>query len=633
MSTKKEKVIGIDLGTTNSVVSVMESGEAKVIPTAEGGNLIPSVVTFEEDGTRSVGVIAKRQMVSNPKRTLYETKRDMGTDTKYTIEIDGETKEFTPQEVGAFVLMKAKADAEAYLGHEVKKAVVTTPAYFSDSQRKATRDAGRIAGLDVLRVVAEPTASALAYGIDKSDEQTILVFDLGGGTFDVSILELDEGIFEVKATSGNNRLGGTDWDQRVVEWMVTEFKKSNGIDLTNDPAAMQRLKDAAEQAKIELSSVLKSNINIAYITADSSGPKHLNMDLTRAKLEEMTADLVQAVVGPVRKAIEDSGKKISEIDKILLVGGSTRMPAVQAAVKEITGKDPHKGLDPDLVVSMGAAIQGAILAGEVKDVLLLDITPLTLGIETLGQVMTTLIDRNTTIPVKKSQIFSTAADNQSSVEIHVLQGERSMAQHNITLGRFSLVGIPPAPRGVPQIEVSFDIDSDGIVDVAAKDLGTGQEQSIKITSSTSLTEEEIEQKVREAKEHEDEDKAIKERVQLKNEAEAIVYQARKTVTDLGDKLSDADKASIEEKVSILEEANKTEDIERIKAAKQELEQEFHKHAEKIYQQEGAPGGPGGPGGPEAGFQPGPEAGADAGSQDSGSDEFVDVDYEVSDADD
>jgi molecular chaperone DnaK len=415
--------------------------------------------------------------------------------------------------------------------------------------------------------------------------------------------------------------------------MVTEFKKSNGIDLTNDPAAMQRLKDAAEQAKIELSSVLKSNINIAYITADSSGPKHLNMDLTRAKLEEMTADLVQAVVGPVRKAIEDSGKKISEIDKILLVGGSTRMPAVQAAVKEITGKDPHKGLDPDLVVSMGAAIQGAILAGEVKDVLLLDITPLTLGIETLGQVMTTLIDRNTTIPVKKSQIFSTAADNQSSVEIHVLQGERSMAQHNITLGRFSLVGIPPAPRGVPQIEVSFDIDSDGIVDVAAKDLGTGQEQSIKITSSTSLTEEEIEQKVREAKEHEDEDKAIKERVQLKNEAEAIVYQARKTVTDLGDKLSDADKASIEEKVSILEEANKTEDIERIKAAKQELEQEFHKHAEKIYQQEGAPGGPGGPGGPEAGFQPGPEAGADAGSQDSGSDEFVDVDYEVSDADD
>lgn len=631
----KERVIGIDLGTTNSVVAVMEGSDVKVIPTAEGGNLIPSVVVFNEDGTRSVGVIAKRQMVSNPDRTVSESKREMGSDHKY--DIDG--KKYTPQEIAAFILMKAKSDAEAYLGVEVKKAVITTPAYFSDAQRKATRDAGRIAGLEVMRVVAEPTASALAYGMDKKEEQTILVFDLGGGTFDVSVLELDEGIFEVKATSGNNRLGGTDWDQRIVEWLVTEFKKEQGIDLSQDKTAMQRLKDAGEQAKIELSKLMKSTINIPYITADQSGPKHLNIELTRANFEEMTADLVQATVGPVRTAIEDSGKKISEIDRILLVGGSTRMPAVQNAVKEILGKDAHKGIDPDLVVSMGAAIQAAILSGDIKDILLLDVTPLTLGIETLGQVMTTLIERNTTIPVNKSQVFSTAAENQTSVEIHVLQGERSMSRDNITLGRFSLVGIPPASRGTPQIEVKFDIDSDGIVHVAAKDLGTGQEQSIKISSQTSLSEEEIEQKIKEAKAHEAEDKAVKEKVQLKNEAEAMVFQARKTITDLGDKISDSEKQSLEDKISILEEANKSEDIEKIKAAKQDLEQEFHTYSERIYQQAGAqPGGPGGPGFPPGGqpgaqpdAQPDAQPGTQAGDQDADS-EFVDVDYEVSDDD-
>lgn len=622
----KEKIIGIDLGTTNSAVAVMEAGDIKVIPTAEGGNLIPSVVTFNEDGTRSVGVIAKRQMVSNPETTVSESKREMGSDLKY--EING--KKYTPQEIAAYILQKARSDAEAYLGEKVNKAVITTPAYFTDAQRKATRDAGKIAGLEVMRVVAEPTASALAYGLDKDEEQTILVFDLGGGTFDVSVLELDEGIFEVKATSGNNRLGGTDWDARVVDWLVVEFKKTEGIDLSEDKASMQRLKDAAEQAKIELSNVMKSTINIPYITATTSGPKHLNIDLSRAKFEEMTADLVQATVGPVRKAIEDSGKKISEIDKILLVGGSTRMPAVQVAVKEITGKEPHKGLDPDLVVAMGAAVQGAILSGEIKDVLLLDVTPLTLGIETLGQVTTPLIERNTTIPVSKSQIFSTAAENQSSVEIHVLQGERTMARDNSTLGRFSLVGIPPAPRGTPQIEVKFDIDSDGIVQVFAKDLGTGQEQKISITSQTSLTDEEIEQKVREAKEHEEEDKATKEQIQTKNEAEAMVYQARKTVTDLGDKIDEKEKASIEEKISALEEANKTDDIDRIKAAKQELETEFHTYSERLYQQQGAPDGP-------EGFQPGAQPGAQSGAQadgqsKQGADDFVDVDYEVSDVD-
>ncbi len=624
MSTKKkEKVIGIDLGTTNSVVSIVEAGEVKVIPSAEGGNLIPSVVTFNEDGTVAVGVVAKRQMISQRDRTIAESKRDMGTSKKYKIG----NKEYTPQEIAAFILQKIKADAEAYLGEPVKKAVITVPAYFSDSQRKATRDAGRIAGLDVLRIVAEPTASALAYGLDKEDDETIMVFDLGGGTFDVSILELSEGIFEVLATSGNNRLGGTDWDQRIVEWLVDEFKKENGVDLSTDLTAMQRLKDAAEQAKIELSSLMQTTINIPYITATQSGPMHLNKTLTRAKFEEMTSDLVQATIDPVHKALQDSGKSINEIDKILLVGGSTRIPAVQKAIKDVLGKDPEKSIDPDLVVSMGAAIQAAILAGEIKDVLLLDVTPLSLGIETLGGVMTTLIPRNTTIPTKKTEIFSTASDNQTSVEIHVLQGERAMAKDNTTLGRFSLVGIPPAPRGVPKIEVTFDIDSDGIVHVSAKDTATGQEQRITITSQTSLTEEEIEQKIKEAKAHEEEDKKVKERIQIRNEAEAIVYSSKKTIEELGDKISSNEKASLEAKIKDIEEAIKSDDIDRIKIAKEAFEKEFSQIATKIY-------GAAGPGGPQAqSFHPDFDPTGQSGKGSKKDDTVYDADYEVSDADD
>ncbi|MHA2029730.1 MAG: molecular chaperone DnaK [Candidatus Kariarchaeaceae archaeon] len=622
----KEKVIGIDLGTTNSVVAIMESGDVKVIPSSEGGDLIPSVVKFNDDGTRTVGILAKRQMISFPESTLAETKRDMGLSTKY--KVDG--KEYTPQEIAAFVLQKIKADAEAYLGESLTKAVITVPAYFSDAQRKATRDAGKIAGLEVLRIVAEPTASALAYGLDKAEEHTILVFDLGGGTFDVSIIEIEEGLFEVKATSGNNRLGGTDFDERIVEWLADEFKKSQGVDLSSDKTAMQRLKDSAEQAKIELSTNLKTNINIPYITADAAGPKHLNADLTRAKFEELTADLVQDVVGPVRKAIEDSGKSISEINRVLLVGGSTRIPAVQKAVYDITGKDPDKSIDPDKVVAMGAAIQAAILAGDVTDVLLLDVTPLTLGIETLGNVSTPLIERNTTIPTRKSQVFSTAADSQTSVEIHVLQGERPMAKDNIALGKFSLVGIPPAPRGTPQIEVTFDIDSNGIVNVSAKDLGTGQEQSIQITSQTSLSEDEIEQKIKEAKEHEDEDKVVREKIQITNEAEAMVYQARKTITDLGDKISDAEKTTFEGKIGKLEDDLKSENIENIKSSKEDLEQEFHKFSERLYQQQGAAGGEQAPPGAESFHEDFTPPGSTP-PKDSDSDEFVDVDYEVSDS--
>ncbi len=625
VKTKKEPVIGIDLGTTNSVVSILEQGEPKVIPTAEGGNLIPSVVNFASDGTRSVGVIAKRQIVSDATNTVAESKREMGTDKTY--EIHG--KKYTPQEIGAFILQKAKSDAEAYLGQTVNKAVVTVPAYFSDSQRKATRDAGKIAGLEVLRIVAEPTAAALAYGLDKSDAETILVFDLGGGTFDVSVLEIDEGIVEVQATSGNNKLGGKDFDDAIVDWLASEFKKEQGVDLTKDKTAMQRLKDAAEQAKIELSTVQKANINIPYVTADQTGPKHLNIDLTRAKFDDLTADLVQATIGPMRRAIEDAEISINNLNKILLVGGSTRIPAVQKAVKEITGKDPDKSIDPDLVVSMGAAIQGAILAGEIDDVLLLDVTPLTLGIETLGGVMTTLIERNTTIPTRQSQVFSTAADNQTSVEIHVLQGERAQAKDNISLGRFSLVGIPSAPRGVPKIEVTFDIDSNGIVQVSAKDQGTGQEQKITIDSQTSLSEQEIQDKIRDAEKFAEEDQKVKERIQTRNEAEAMVYQFDQTIEQLGDKLDENDKSMLSEKKEAIKVALESDDMEQIKSAKSDFEQAFSSLAQKIYGQ----GGPGGPGGMN--FDP--SSAADFAqnfqgqqNQDSNSSDFVDVDYEVSD---
>lgn len=628
VKTKKEPVIGIDLGTTNSVVSILEQGEPKVIPTAEGGNLIPSVVNFASDGTRSVGVIAKRQIVSDATNTVAESKREMGTDKTY--EIHG--KKYTPQEIGAFILQKAKSDAEAYLGQTVNKAVVTVPAYFSDSQRKATRDAGKIAGLEVLRIVAEPTAAALAYGLDKSDAETILVFDLGGGTFDVSVLEIDEGIVEVQATSGNNKLGGKDFDDAIVDWLASEFKKEQGVDLTKDKTAMQRLKDAAEQAKIELSTVQKANINIPYVTADQTGPKHLNIDLTRAKFDDLTADLVQATIGPMRRAIEDAEISINNLNKILLVGGSTRIPAVQKAVKEITGKDPDKSIDPDLVVSMGAAIQGAILAGEIDDVLLLDVTPLTLGIETLGGVMTTLIERNTTIPTRQSQVFSTAADNQTSVEIHVLQGERAQAKDNISLGRFSLVGIPTAPRGVPKIEVTFDIDSNGIVQVSAKDQGTGQEQKITIDSQTSLSEQEIQDKIRDAEKFAEEDQKVKERIQTRNEAEAMVYQFDQTIEQLGDKLDENDKSMLSEKKEAIKVALESDDMEQIKSAKSDFEQAFSSLAQKIYGQ-GGPGGPGGPGGMN--FDP--SSAADFAqnfqgqqNQDSNSSDFVDVDYEVSD---
>lgn len=625
VKTKKEPVIGIDLGTTNSVVSILEQGEPKVIPTAEGGNLIPSVVNFASDGTRSVGVIAKRQIVSDATNTVAESKREMGTDKTY--EIHG--KKYTPQEIGAFILQKAKSDAEAYLGQTVNKAVVTVPAYFSDSQRKATRDAGKIAGLEVLRIVAEPTAAALAYGLDKSDAETILVFDLGGGTFDVSVLEIDEGIVEVQATSGNNKLGGKDFDDAIVDWLASEFKKEQGVDLTKDKTAMQRLKDAAEQAKIELSTVQKANINIPYVTADQTGPKHLNIDLTRAKFDDLTADLVQATIGPMRRAIEDAEISINNLNKILLVGGSTRIPAVQKAVKEITGKDPDKSIDPDLVVSMGAAIQGAILAGEIDDVLLLDVTPLTLGIETLGGVMTTLIERNTTIPTRQSQVFSTAADNQTSVEIHVLQGERAQAKDNISLGRFSLVGIPSAPRGVPKIEVTFDIDSNGIVQVSAKDQGTGQEQKITIDSQTSLSEQEIQDKIRDAEKFAEEDQKVKERIQTRNEAEAMVYQFDQTIEQLGDKLDENDKSMLSEKKEAIKVALESDDMEQIKSAKSDFEQAFSSLAQKIYGQAG-PGGPGG-----MNFDP--SSAADFAqnfqgqqNQDSNSSDFVDVDYEVSD---
>lgn len=577
------KVIGIDLGTTNSCVAVMEAGEAVVIPNPEGARTTPSVVAFSNNGERLVGQVAKRQAVTNPERTISSIKRDMGTDRK--VEIDG--KKYTPQEISAMILQKLRSDAEAFLGENVTQAVITVPAYFSDAQRQATKDAGKIAGLEVLRIVNEPTAAALAYGLEKDNNQKILVYDLGGGTFDVSLLEIGDGVIEVLATSGNNRLGGDDFDQKIVEWMVAEFKKSNGIDLANDKIAMQRLKEAAEKAKIELSGVMQTNINLPFITADSSGPQHLDLTLSRAKFDEMTADLVAKTEGPTVSAIKDAGISTSDINKVILVGGSSRIPAVQDMVKRITGKEPFKGINPDECVAMGAAIQAGVLGGEVKDVLLLDVTPLSLGIETMGGVFTKLIDRNTTIPAKKSQVFSTAADGQTSVEIHVLQGEREMANYNKTLGRFTLTGIAPAPRGVPQIEVTFDIDANGIVHVSAKDMGTGNSQDITITASTNLSDSDIDKAVKEAEKYAEEDKKRKEEVEVRNNADSLIYQTEKALKDMGDKLADGDKNKLEDEINSLKETMKSSDPDKIKDATEKLQQLSFDTFGKIYQQQAA----------------------------------------------
>lgn len=572
------KVIGIDLGTTNSVVAVMEGGEPTVITNTEGSRLTPSVVGFSKTGERLVGQLAKRQAVSNPENTISSIKRHMGEN--YTVDIQG--KKYTPQEISAMILQKLKEDAESYLGEKVTQAVITVPAYFNDGQRQATKDAGKIAGLDVLRIVNEPTAAALAYGLDKGGDGKILVFDLGGGTFDVSILELGDGVFEVKATNGNTHLGGDDFDNKVMEWMISEFKKETGIDLSQDKMAEQRLKEAAEKAKIELSTVLSTNINLPFITADATGPKHLDLTLTRAKFNELTEDLVQATMEPTKKAIADSGYTIDEIDKIILVGGSSRIPAVQDAIKSILGKEPSKGVNPDECVAIGAAIQAGVLVGDVKDVLLLDVTPLSLGIETLGGVFTKIIDRNTTIPTSGSQVFSTAVDNQPSVDVHVLQGEREMAADNKTLGRFELTGIPAAPRGVPRIEVTFNIDANGIVNVSAKDLGTGKEQKITIKSSSGLDKSEIDRMVKEAAAHEAEDKKRKEAIEAKNNADSLIYQAEKTIKDMGDK-ADASKVSeIKDKIAALKEAMKTDDTDKIKAASEALTKPLYDLTSEMY---------------------------------------------------
>ena len=608
------KIIGIDLGTTNSCVAVMEGGEPVVIANAEGSRTTPSVVAFAKNGERMVGQVAKRQAIQNPDRTIASIKRQMGTDHKVTV--DG--KSYTPQEISAMILQKLKADAEAYLGQKVTEAVITVPAYFNDSQRQATKDAGKIAGLDVKRIINEPTAAALAYGVDKEEDQKIMVYDLGGGTFDVSILDIGEGIIEVLATAGDTHLGGDDFDQRIMDYLASEFKKENGIDLTSDKVAMQRLKEAAEKAKIELSGVTTSNVNLPYITADATGPKHLDVTLTRAKFNELTADLVEKTMVPVRQAMRDAGLSASDISKVLLVGGSSRIPAVQDAVKKITGKDGFKGINPDECVAVGAAIQGGVLGGDVNGMLLLDVTPLSLGIETMGGVFTKLIDRNTTIPVSKSQIFSTAADNQTSVEVNVLQGEREFAADNKSLGRFHLDGIAPARRGVPQIEVKFDIDANGIVNVSATDKGTGKEQHITITASTNLSEDDINKAVKEAEEYASQDKARKEEVDARNTADQVVYQSEKTLEELGDKVTESEKAPIKAAIEKLRETLKGSDTAAIKADTEALQQAFYSISEKLYQQQAA--------------QQGGAAAGNAGTTGNGDDGVVDADYEVVDDD-
>ncbi len=616
------KIIGIDLGTTNSCVAVMEGGEPVVITNSEGARTTPSVVSFQANGERLVGQIAKRQAITNPEHTIISIKREMGTDHKTKID----DKTYSPQEISAMILQKIKADAEAYLGETVSQAVITVPAYFNDAERQATKDAGRIAGLEVLRIINEPTAASLAYGLDKTDHsEKIFVYDLGGGTFDVSILELGDGVFEVLSTNGDTHLGGDDFDQKIIDYIANDFKSQYGIDLRNDKSAVQRLKEAAEKAKIELSSSMQTNINLPFITADATGPKHIDMNLTRAKFNELTHDLVQRSIEPMKKALSDAGLTIGQIDKVILVGGSTRIPAVQEAVKNFTGKEPSKGVNPDECVAMGAAIQAGVLTGEVKDVLLLDVTPLTLGIETLGGVATPLIERNTTIPAKKSQIFSTAADGQTSVEIHVVQGERQMATDNKTLGRFTLSGIAPAPRGIPQIEVTFDIDANGIVKVSAMDKGTGKEANITITASTNLSDEEVEKAVKEAERFAEEDKKRKESIEIKNNADQLVYQTEKQLEELGDKISADDKAKITAKLDALKAVKDGEDLEAIKKATEELTQEFYAISSKMYADaQGAAGAQG------AGFDPNNMGGANANQGPAHDDNVVDADFEVKD---